>query len=98
MFYCLGDWDDLQIDLHISFHVGFEIQFAGILPVFSEFSGSCPVNFSLYRRKRRVVALVKVILKVSHPQTKRLMRRSNVKMSSAFGLLVGANVASAPYK
>ena len=39
MFYHVGDWDDLQIDLHVSLHVGFKIQFAGIVPVFLEFNG-----------------------------------------------------------
>ena len=38
MFYCVEDWDDLQIDLHVSFHDGFKIQFAGIIPVFLEFN------------------------------------------------------------
>ena len=35
VFYRVGDWDDLQIDLHVSLHVGFKIQFAGIVPVFT---------------------------------------------------------------
>ena len=39
MFYCVGDWDDLQIDLHVSLHDGFKKQFAGIVPVFLEFNG-----------------------------------------------------------
>ena len=39
VFYRVGDWDDLQIDLHVSLHVGFKIQFAGIVPVFLEFNG-----------------------------------------------------------
>ena len=39
VFYRVGDWDDLQIDLHVSLHVGFEIQFAGVVPVFLEFNG-----------------------------------------------------------
>ena len=38
MFYRVGDWDDLQIDLHVSFHVGLKIQFAGIVPVILEFN------------------------------------------------------------
>ena len=38
MFYRVGDWDDLQVDLHVSLHVGFKIQFAGIVPVFLEFN------------------------------------------------------------
>ena len=37
--YRVGDWDDLQIDLHVSLLVGFKIQFAGIVPVFLEFNG-----------------------------------------------------------
>ena len=41
VFYCLGDWDDLQIDLQVSLHDGFKIQFAGIVPVFLEFNGWC---------------------------------------------------------
>ena len=39
MFYRVGDWDGLQIDLHVSLHDGFKIQFAGIVPVFLEFNG-----------------------------------------------------------
>ena len=39
MFYRVGDWDDLQIDLHVSLHVDFKIQFAGFVPVFLEFIG-----------------------------------------------------------
>ena len=38
VFYRVGDWDDLQIDLHVSLHDGFKIQFAGIVPVFLEFN------------------------------------------------------------
>ena len=46
MFYRVGDWDDLQIDLHVS-HVGFKIQFVGIVPVFLEFNGQClPSSFT----------------------------------------------------
>ena len=40
MFYRVGDWDDLRIDLHISLHAGFKIQFAGIIPIFLEFNGA----------------------------------------------------------
>ena len=40
VFYRVGDWDDLQIDLHVSLHVGFKIQFTGIVPAFLEFSGA----------------------------------------------------------
>ena len=40
VFYRVGDWDNLLIDLHVSLHDGFKIQFAGIVPVFLEFSGS----------------------------------------------------------
>ena len=36
--YRVGDWDDLHIDLYVSLRVGFKIQFAGIVPVFSEFN------------------------------------------------------------
>ena len=32
------NWDDLQIDLYVSLHVGFKIYFAGIVPVFLEFT------------------------------------------------------------
>ena len=39
VFYRVGHWDDLQIDLHFSLHDGFEIQFVGIVPVFLEFNG-----------------------------------------------------------
>ena len=39
VFCCVGDWDDLRIDLYVSPHDGFEIQFAGIVPVFLEFNG-----------------------------------------------------------
>ena len=39
VFYRLGDWDDLQIGLNVSLHDDFEIQFTGLVPVFSEFSG-----------------------------------------------------------
>ena len=34
VFYRVGDWEDLQIDLRVSLHVGFKIQFAGIVSVF----------------------------------------------------------------
>ena len=46
VFYCVGDWDDLQIDLNVSLHDGFKIQFAGSIPVFLEFNGyhSVPVQ------------------------------------------------------
>ena len=33
VFYCVGDWDDMQIDLHVSLYDGFKIQFAGSVPV-----------------------------------------------------------------
>ena len=46
VFYRVGDWDDLQIDLHVSLHDGFKIQFAGIVPVFLEFNGGCWVSMS----------------------------------------------------
>ena len=35
----LGDWDGLQFNPHVSLLAGFKIQFAGIVPVFSEFNG-----------------------------------------------------------
>ena len=38
VFYRVGDWSDLQIDLHVSLHEGFKIQFADIVPVFLEFN------------------------------------------------------------
>ena len=38
MFYRVGDWDDLQIDLRVSLHDDFKIQFVGIVPVFLEFN------------------------------------------------------------
>ena len=38
MFYRVGDWDDLLIELLVSLHVRFQIQFAGIVPVFLEFN------------------------------------------------------------
>ena len=34
VFYHVGDWDDLQIDLHVSLHVGFKIQFTGVVQCF----------------------------------------------------------------
>ena len=34
VFYRVGGWDDLQIDLHVSLHEGLKIQFAGIVSVF----------------------------------------------------------------
>ena len=34
VFHRVGDWDDLEIDLHVSLHVGSKLQFAGIVPVF----------------------------------------------------------------
>ena len=40
VFYRVGGWDDLQIDLHVSLHDGFKIQFAGIVPVLLEFNVS----------------------------------------------------------
>ena len=40
VFYHVGDWDDLQIDLRVSHYDDFKIQFAGIFPVFLEFNGS----------------------------------------------------------
>ena len=43
VFYCVGDLNDLQIDLHVSLHVGFKIRFAGIVPVFLEFNESTPL-------------------------------------------------------
>ena len=51
VFYRVGDWDNLQVDLHVSLHVGLymeahKIQFAGIIPVFLEFNGA-----NLSRRK-----------------------------------------------
>ena len=39
VFYGVGDWDDLQVDLQVSLYVGFKIQFAGIIPVFLEYNG-----------------------------------------------------------
>ena len=44
VFYCVGDWDDLQIELHVSLHDGFKIQFTGIVPVFLEFNVSIRSN------------------------------------------------------
>ena len=38
MFYCVGDWDDLQVDEHVSLHVAFKRQFADIVLVFFEFN------------------------------------------------------------
>ena len=35
-FYRVGDWNDLQVDLHVSLHVSSKIQFAGFVPVFLE--------------------------------------------------------------
>ena len=32
--YRVGDWDDLEIDLHVSLHGGFEKRLADIVPVF----------------------------------------------------------------
>ena len=50
MFYLVGDWDDLQVDLHVS-HDGFKIQFTGIVPVFLEFNGANkePTNHDHFR-------------------------------------------------
>ena len=47
MFYRVGDWNDLQIDLHVSLHIGFKIQFAGIVPFFLELNGITPVILPL---------------------------------------------------
>ena len=48
VFYRVGDWDDVQIDLRASLHVGFKIQFAGIIPVILGFNGFatmvCPLG------------------------------------------------------
>ena len=44
MFYRVGDWDDLQIDLHVSLHVGFKIHFAGVVPVFFEFNDEASIE------------------------------------------------------
>ena len=40
VFYRVGDWDDLQIDLHVSVHDGLKTQFAGIVLVFLQFKNS----------------------------------------------------------
>ena len=44
VFYRVGGWHDLKIDLHVNLHVGFKIQFADIVPVFLEFNGASPAG------------------------------------------------------
>ena len=44
VFYRVGDWDDLQIDLHVSLHVGFKIQFVSIVPISLEFNDLCSLK------------------------------------------------------
>ena len=54
MLYRVGDWDDLQIDLHVSLHDGFKIQLAGIVPVFSEFNGSAKLQSSQFHSRNSI--------------------------------------------
>ena len=46
LLYCIGDWDNLNTDLHVSLDVDFKIQFGGIAPFFLELNGSTKFQFS----------------------------------------------------
>ena len=47
--YRVGDWGDLQIDVHVNLHDGFKTQFTGIVPVFLEFNGYSTVQLPRWR-------------------------------------------------
>ena len=53
VFYRVGDWDDLQIDLHVSIHDGLKIQFASIVPVFLGLNGCSLRVVSIHTRASR---------------------------------------------
>ena len=58
VFYRVGDWDDLQIDLHVSLHVGFKIQFAGIVPVLLEFNAPHTQHTYLIRLSQHLQRMI----------------------------------------
>ena len=66
VFYRVGDWDDLQIDLHVSLHDGFKIQFAGIVPVFLEFNAHPSLNINRTQVSRSYCFHVKISLCIEY--------------------------------
>ena len=66
VFYRVGDWDDLQIDLHVSLHDGFKIQFAGIVPVFLEFNAHPSLNINRTQVSRLYCFHVKISLCIEY--------------------------------